>query len=278
MYHPPSLQPCTQRDACATTRRPATCDSLLAFRQVDWRLALGCAGSPFFRAQCFDELGDIDDNVPRWGSRTAHARLNRCARRPPWAGSSGLRTATRSLALCVAGNAGSAGGATLVSSATMLATLWPRLRCAPRRTSAKTTGMPSRHTRPSSPFSRVCPSVCSLPSFPPHTTTPSTTTPTTPATSAGPHSAASRDSGPTRPDRRPRRGLDVAPATTAVSSTAPLPLPHHAHGHCLDVRDDAHVARVAHGAAPARQVVQRSLVWVWWGCRGEDKTRFFAVC
>jgi hypothetical protein len=32
------------------------------------------------------------------------------------------------------------------------------------------------------------------------------------------------------------------------------------------VRDDAHVARVAHGAAPARQVVQRSLVWVWWGC------------
>jgi hypothetical protein len=113
--------------------------------------------------------------------------------------------------------------------------------------------------------------------FPPHTTTPSTTTPTTPATSAGPHSAASRDSGPTRPVRRPRLRHDVAPATTAVSAAAPLPLPHHAHGHCLDVRDDAHVASVAHGAAPARQVVQRSLVWVWWGCRGEDKTRFFAV-
>ena len=111
--------------------------------------------------------------------------------------------------------------------------------------------------------------------FPPHTTTPSTTTSTTPATSAGPHSAASRDSGPTRPDRRPRLRHDVAPATTAVSAAAPLPLPHHAHGHCLDVRDDAHVASVAHGAAPARQVVQRSLVWVWWGCRGEDKTRFF---
>jgi hypothetical protein len=46
-----------------------------------------CQREKWLLIPAFDELGDIDDDVLRWALGTAHARLNRCARRPPWAGS-----------------------------------------------------------------------------------------------------------------------------------------------------------------------------------------------
>ena len=92
--------------------------------------------------------------------------------------------------------------------------------------------------------------------FPPHTTTPSTTTSTTPATSAGPHSAASRDSGPTRPVRRPRLRHDVAPRVrcrvrcraAATAASCPRPLPQRAR----------RCARRPHGARSSASASSRA--------------------
>ena len=187
-----------------------------------------------------------------------------------------LRTATRSLALCVAGNAGSAGsagGATLVPSAMMLATLWPRLRCAPRRTSAKTTGMPSRHTRPSSPFSRVCPSVCSPPSFPP---TPPHLPPPPP-----PHPPPLQVRTLQRREIQARRALSDGPVCATTQRPPPrlCPLPRRCHCRIMPTATASTCATMR--TSPAWRTEQRQRVKscsaLWSGCGGGAGARIKLV-